>query len=164
MTDTAPELACACGLSGYRVSAGSVPTMNTKGAKQKHRSLRELFQGINVPNEDIRDAVKVRRIRIKGSRNAAAERDDWRGHQNSQLNSKASPRITNIGHSFSRSLVPCLDNHLSSESESKPLVTILGFGYGLEVSFAGISVYVAWTKVQSRLGCAATFTHKLCMC
>ncbi|KAI4941428.1 hypothetical protein J4E86_010461 [Alternaria arbusti] len=62
-TEDAPDL-CACGLSRYGVSARPIPTMNTKAAKVEHQCMGALFEGIDVPDRDLGDAIKVTRRKI----------------------------------------------------------------------------------------------------
>jgi len=72
-TEDAPGL-CACGLSRYGVSVRPIPTMNTKAAKVEHQCMGALFEGIDVPDRDLGDAIKVRRVKIPGSQRETEEK------------------------------------------------------------------------------------------
>ncbi|KAH6866328.1 hypothetical protein BKA58DRAFT_319902 [Alternaria rosae] len=71
--EDAPEL-CACGLSRYGVSIRPIPKMNTKAAKLEHQCMGALFVGIDVPDRDLGDAIKVRRFKIPGSQRRTEEK------------------------------------------------------------------------------------------
>ncbi|KAI4640812.1 hypothetical protein J4E93_008405 [Alternaria ventricosa] len=68
-----PEL-CACGLSRYGVSVRPILKMDTKAGKLQHQCMGALFEGIDVPNRDLGDAIKVRRVIVPGSQRETEEK------------------------------------------------------------------------------------------
>lgn len=65
---------CACGPSRYGVSIRPIPKMNTKAAKLEHQCMGALFEGIDVPDRDLGDAIKVRRFKIPSSQRRTEEK------------------------------------------------------------------------------------------
>jgi len=95
--------------------------------------MRKLTGGIDAPNEDLKDAIKVRKIKIEGSAQSVAQTSI------PKLNSKASLWIANIERSFFWKLGSIFSDFLSLGHEkqiSNRLVITLGTGwYGVEVFF-----------------------------